>query len=91
VLPGLPSSFTGTTVVLMMLSLMLAGAYAPENPGRGEAADPGGGGPELSPAPAGSPVTEAGISATAQRQKPDPLGASGSYMITVVSPGGRSR
>jgi hypothetical protein len=35
------------------------------------------------PAPAGSPVTEAGISATAQCQKPDPLGASGSYMVTV--------
>ena len=35
------------------------------------------------PAPVGSPVTEAGISATAQCQKPDPLGASGSYMVTV--------
>ena len=36
-----------------------------------------------SPAPAGSPVTDAGISARAQCQKPDPLGASGSYMVTV--------
>ena len=35
------------------------------------------------PAPVRSPVTEAGISATAQCQKPDPLGASGSYMVTV--------
>src|SRR5580658_4313851 len=39
--------------------------------------------PVTSPAPAGSPVTEAGISATAQCQKPDPLGVSGSYMVTV--------
>ena len=39
--------------------------------------------PVPSPAPAGSQVTEAGTSATAQRQKPDPLGASGSYTVTV--------
>jgi hypothetical protein len=39
--------------------------------------------PVPSPAPAGSPVTEAGISARAQCQKPDPLGTSGSYMVTV--------
>jgi hypothetical protein len=39
------------------------------------------GGP--APAPAGSPVTDAGISARAQCQKPDPLGASGSYMVAV--------
>ena len=39
--------------------------------------------PVPSPAPVGRPVTGAGMSATAQCQKPDPLGASGSYMVTV--------
>jgi hypothetical protein len=35
------------------------------------------------PAPAGSSVTEAGISTRAQCQNPEPLGALGSYMVTV--------
>ena len=36
-----------------------------------------------SPAPAGSSVTVAGRSATAQCQKPDAVGASGSYTVTA--------
>src|SRR4051812_2278912 len=36
-----------------------------------------------SPAPAGRSVTVAGRLATAQCQKPDPVGASGSYTVTA--------
>src|SRR3954463_3481570 len=36
-----------------------------------------------SPAPAGRSVTVAGRVATAQCQKPDPVGASGSYPVTA--------
>src|SRR3954447_13568877 len=40
-------------------------------------------GESLSPAPLGSSVTEAGMFATTQCQKPDAVGASGSYTVTA--------
>ncbi len=39
--------------------------------------------PDAAPAPVGSSITEEGMSTRAQCQKPEPLGASGSYMVTV--------
>src|SRR3954464_5545401 len=39
--------------------------------------------PVSSPAPAGSSLTPAGMSATAQCQKPEPVDASGSYTVTA--------
>ena len=41
------------------------------------------GNPLPSPAPAGRSVTVAGRLATAQCQNPDPVGASGSYIVTA--------
>src|SRR3954452_23230424 len=39
--------------------------------------------PPSAPAPVGSSVTEAGMLYTAQCQKPEPVGASGSWMVTA--------
>src|SRR4029453_7560805 len=46
-------------------------------------APPGTFGSSLSPAPLGSEVTDAGMFATAQCQKPLAVGASGSYTVTA--------